>query len=217
MTTRPFTYLLITSLFVSVGCKKKETAAPAPSAPVTNPDELTAETPEYVKYQLNGTSFSFTPPAQGTWFNGSGAPILQTGPPLNLANVYVSYYNNNTSVFTLSKSDSTRESGSNASNDLFKNMFVTGSYPYTTSYMEYNKRLGVSLTFKDSQNKIWTSENFNGKTFQSGSVFTISKSISYTKSSFQNIKIKSNFNCKVYNNNDSLQLTNGEVIISFFK
>lgn len=215
-----FLHIMLFSMVIVSGCKKKETT-PEP-APVTPPVQQFGEsTAEYVKFTLNDSSYSYSPPAQGTWASGSPPQILSGSPPdPNRASFYRSYYDPNTIIFSFSKTDSTRQApNTTVSNDFTKDAFKTGTYPYTSSSYTSPQNLGVSLSFRDKNGQYWNTSKSSGSSYQNGATFKIEQSASYMNGSFFVIKIKGVFNCKVYNasNGDSTQITNGEAIISFFK
>lgn len=214
-------YIIIICTVVFSSCKKKD-KTPEPETPVTPApvDEFGSETAEYIKFKLKDSSYSFTPPQIGTWSSGTPPYILAGATPEpNRVDYNCYYYGNGTIVFSISKEDSTRQAtGTSVTNDYVKESFKVGSYPFRSSYSDPIKRFGMTLSFKDGQGNTWRTQRTSGSAYQGNANLIIEKSASYTKNGFFHTKIKALVNCKVYNNgNDSTQITNGEVIISFFK
>jgi hypothetical protein len=216
----PYVILMCCSLLC--GCKKKSApqVPPAPQAPAANPDDLTQQTPEYVKFTIGSTSYSFTPPQSGTWSSFSNIITLNSAPQPNIADLNMNVYSgNNNIVFSLERTDTTRETGYSLSAASLLNSIKEGNYRYSSGW-DLNQSIGVGLSFKDSQNITWTTQNFNnsGRAFQGTATFNIVKRITWSDNSFTYNKIKASIACKVYNQNgDSAQVTNGEIIIKFFK
>ena len=99
------------------------------------------------------------------------------------------------------------KSSSSATTDAdFKNFFSTGSYPYS----EPLSFRGISIIWRDDQNKIWSTDKMPGT--QAGSNFTITEVGDYFDGlGTYTVKIKATFNCKVYDDmGNSKTLTNGQ-------
>jgi hypothetical protein len=220
MSKRLVPYVMLLCCSALSDCRKKSSPQEntAPPAPVTNPDDFNQQTPEYVKFTIGSTSYSFTPPQSGTWSNFSSYIHTYSAPQPNIAEFDINIYSGNNIVFSFERLDSTRETGNSPSAAALVNSIKEGNYKYFSGY-NLNQNIGVSLSFKDSQNNSWTTQNYNngGLSFQGTATFNIEKRITWTDNYTYN-KIKATMSCKVYNQNgDSAQVTNGEIIIKFFK
>ena len=95
----------------------------------------------------------------------------------------------------------------------FKNFFMPGNYPYTTSVSNN----GISIEWKDPEGKVWKSDNIP-KT-QTGSKFTIISSEEFNfNGNFKLVKVYAEFNCTLYDAaGNSIVVTNGKFKSAFEK
>lgn len=216
--------VIATTLVSLFSCKKKDDSKPEETASTTggggNPSGLTSTTAEYVNFSLNGSAYSFTAPVSGLWATGYDATIFTQPSMPNYIYTSKSVYQNSAVSFQLQMADTTRQSGSLTDN-TFRTFIQQKNYNYATSAVQSSLgSLNLKMDFKDNASTNWSTVKSSGSTLQAGSSFSITQVGEYTAAGNTDItrKIKATFNCKVYNSSgDSLNVTNGELILSINK
>lgn len=105
-----------------------------------------------------------------------------------------------------------------ASNGDFKAFFAPGDYLYAPSATSFTPGDGIVINWTDPAGEYWNTRN--GSVDQSGSTFKIiSTTDAYDALGNYYIKVKMQFNCKLYNvtTGTMKQLTNGEIVALFGK
>ncbi len=94
----------------------------------------------------------------------------------------------------------------------FKNFLAPGSY----GYAGLNSLRGITIEWKDANDKIWKSNI--GMTIPSGSSFTIVSSEEFNFNGVQMVKVYAEFTCTLYDDaGNSILVTNGKYLSAFEK
>lgn len=184
-------FLGLALMFILVSCSKKK-------------ESNTTSGLYYYKATINGTAYSETesPDGQVIAFPGSNgsdnAVIFFT----------INSYRPNSTAITLSKG--LLKNYSNATLADINAFLAPGNYSYSVAAQN-----GVEINWKDTNGTHWSTSKGNGD--QSGSFFKITSAKEESDlRGLRNIKVKSTFNCKLYDDNGNmLTLTSGEMFNSF--
>ncbi|HEY1040998.1 MAG TPA: hypothetical protein VGF30_16400 [Bacteroidia bacterium] len=174
----------------------------------TTSGTLAASTPLQVTYQADGTSYTYT--------DGSNMEVQSNGSAISFSGNtgsanYKAYFVNNLSGnihFYLEKGILTFTGTSGiAPNSNFDAFFPIGAVPYGSSTGN-----GIDMHF-GINGLLYTTDNGS----QTGSVFTITDTLSQNISGTHYVKFKATFSCKAYDSNgqNMKTITNGVVVGRF--
>lgn len=187
--------------FGAIGCSFLLTIAEANSATDSFYYDITANGVQYKKVANSTSGYGFL-----TDYAGTDSVVLVSG---------ISYFNlpEPPGATELIVSKGLLVNYSTATFTDFKNFFLPGNYQYTAFGLEN----GISIEWKDPQNKIWKSNSLPGT--QTGSRFTIvsSEEFNFNGNSML-VKVYAEFNCTLYDAaGNAIAVTNGKFKSAFEK
>lgn len=141
---------------------------------------------------MNGTAFSFVEDVNNVTANVSQNKYIfacGTGTNYSMYEFYLASFSNYEGLY-FRKGTLTWECADRPSNSTFTSFFTTGTYPYSTDAAN-----GIEIHYWDANGEAWSTDYGD----QTGSTFTITKSVGANSTFFYENKFEATFNCKLYN------------------